>query len=381
MSWNSQYQYGNYRERSPRRWNNSNTSSSSSWNQNEEYKTHTDNHNPQDWNDWEPNPWYANEAHKSSWKPEQDKGPVLPVAMQTMTPKKNAYSLDSWISPVYHHSQVPSDFVPDDQHLDSRLDRGLPLLKCVAHTETTVARNIAGMSIESIPLINVIYEGYKNWCLRHLVLGRPTFFVMCKTFDKSCLLYSILTGLRDEGMQQVAETWNNKQAAPMPAIKEEDRRKVLNKYGEFVAKCIIEGSLNQDKALFDRVQELEKSLTEAKHRINTDARASTAASVMGKYARSKPDKLLHTDCPTSSAIKDVNAWAEKYVGTGKKKKLTQTVTELKTHAEEQIPQEQARQETILMTLIDHGMPIKYAGKLDKDMAYKILAAVHMKETA
>ena len=283
------------------------------------------------------------------------------------------------MSPVYYHSQVPSDFVQDDSHLDSRLDRGLPLLKNVAHTETTVARNIAGMAIESIPLINVIYEGYKNWCLRHLVLGRPTFFVMCKTFDKSCLLYSILTGLRDEGMQQVAETWNNKQSTPMPVIKEDDRRKVLTKYGEFVAKCIIDGTLNQDKALFEKVQELEKALADAKHRLNTDARTSTTASSVGKYAREKQTKLLHNDCPTTAVVKDVNAWADKFLGAGKKK-LTQTISELKAYTAEQIPQEQARHEVILVALIDHGMPIKYAGKIDKDMACKILAAVHLKES-
>ena len=162
-------------------------------------------------NSWDAQ-WWKDASWSSLWNtpPQQQNAPqppkMAPPFLPFATPRKNyATSLESWIQPSYNHTVFPPEFVQDANHYDTRLDRGMPLLKHVQHTESTVSRDIAGLQVEKIPLINVIYEGYGNWCLRHLVTGRPTYFIMAKTFDKSCLLYSINSGLRDENMDKIAQ--------------------------------------------------------------------------------------------------------------------------------------------------------------------------------
>ena len=354
-----------YRSRSPSRWSEKSSAS----------------------NSWDAQ-WWEGAAQSSAWNagkgqqqqfhpPPRMSPPSLPFA----TPRKSyATSLESWIQPSYNHTVVPQEFVQDANHYDTRLDRGMPLMKHVQHTENTVARDIAGMPVEKIPLINVIYEGYGNWCLRHLAMGRPTYFIMAKTFDKSCLLYSINSGLRDENMDKIAQDWNNKQALILPINTNEDKRQVVTKFGEAVASHIIEGSMNQDKNLFARVQELEQELIKSRQALAETQGGGTGIGPLAKYSRSKPAKVLQNDAPANSNAKEVGAWIEKNLTAAKKKKLAKAIEGLKEHAQAQIPQEPARLEILLLALIDHGMPVKMAAKFDKDQAYRMIAALHIKES-
>ena len=361
--WNSSMNE-RYRSRSPSRWSEK-SSASNSWD------AHW-------WDGAQSSTWNAGKGQQQQFHPPPRMSPPsLPFA----TPRKSyATSLESWIQPSYNHTVVPQEFVQDANHYDTRLDRGMPLMKHVQHTENTVARDIAGMPVEKIPLINVIYEGYGNWCLRHLAMGRPTYFIMAKTFDKSCLLYSINSGLRDENMDKIAQDWNNKQALILPINTNEDKRQVVTKFGEAVASHIIEGSMNQDKNLFARVQELEQELIKSRQALAETQGGGTGIGPLAKYSRSKPAKVLQNDAPANSNAKEVGAWIEKNLTAAKKKKLAKAIEGLKEHAQAQIPQEPARLEILLLALIDHGMPVKMAAKFDKDQAYRMIAALHIKES-
>ena len=259
------------------------------------------------------------------------------------------------------------------------LDRGLPLLKHAANTEWTIGRNIAGMTLETIPLLNCVFDGYKNWCLRHLMMGRPTYFVMTKAFDKSCLLYSINAFLRDENMDAIAIRWNDKQVPPAATDSADDKKNLLNKFGEFIGKAIIGGSMLADTNLFQRIQQLEKELVEAKSKASADPTAPKQSN-FGKYDRQKPTKVLATDAPENSIVKKVSEWCDKFLTAPKKKKLTKTIEAFKNFVEDKFPHEAARLEALQLALIDHGMPLKLAVEFDKEGAYKVISSLHLKET-
>jgi hypothetical protein len=52
----------------------------------------------------------------------------------------------------------------------------------------------------------------------------------------------------------------------------------------------------------------------------------------------------------------------------------------KEFAQQKHGQEASRLEALHLTLIDHGLPIKTTVKYDKDCCYKVIAALHLKES-
>ena len=144
------------------------------------------------------------------------------------------------------------------------------------------------------------------------MMGRPTYFVMTKAFDKSCLLYSINAFLRDENMDAIAIRWNDKQVPPAATDSVEDKKNLLNKFGEFIGKAIIDGSMIADSNLFQRIQQLEKELVDAKSNAAADP-AAPRQSTFGKYARQKPTKFLATDAPESNIAKKISEWCDKFL--------------------------------------------------------------------
>ena len=176
-------------------------------------------------------------------------------------------------------------------------------------------------------------------------------------------------------MDKLAQDWNNKQALILPIISNEDKRQVVTKFGEAIANHIIDGSMNQDKNLFGRIQELEQELVKSRQALADTQGGGTGIGPLAKFSRIKQN-----DAPANSNAKEVGAWIEKNLTAAKKKKLLKTIEALKEHAQAQIPQDLARLEILLLALIDHGMPVKMAAKFDKDQAYRMIAALHIKES-
>ena len=57
----------------------------------------------------------------------------------------------------------------------------------------------------------------------------------------------------------------------------------------------------------------------------------------------------------------------------------EAITELKEKAQVNIPEEVARIQALRLALIDYGLPVALAAKIDKEAAYKLTAALHVKE--
>ena len=68
----------------------------------------------------------------------------------------------------------------------------------------------------------------------------------------------------------------------------------------------------------------------------------------------------------------------KILGRTKHKDIPKTMSAIKALAQETIPNETARFEALRIALVDYGLPITLAAKTDKDQAYKMMAALHIR---
>ena len=78
--------------------------------------------------------------------------------------------------------------------------------------------------------------------------------------------------------------------------------------------------------------------------------------------------------------KEVESWVQKHLTKTQAKTVTKVIAEVKELAQTNVPEEPARMEALRKALIDHGLPVVLAARVDKEMAYKILAALHVKST-
>ena len=93
----------------------------------------------------------------------------------------------------------------------------------------------------------------------------------------------------------------------------------------------------------------------------------------------KGAKMLQKLVITNVTMKEINAWIAKNLTKGQAKAIMKTVAEVKEKAQTNIPEDAARMEALRLTLIEHGMPVVLAAKIDKESAYKLIAALHVKD--
>ena len=165
--------------------------------------------------------------------------------------------------------------------------------------------------------------------------------------------------------------------AALPCATETDRRDLLSKFGEQIGKYIIEGFA--DSKAYARVQELEKEIVELKAKAALPGRRGTDVVGLGQFARQGNSRLLETDCPVSFQNKTVAAWVTKALSKLQAKGLAKAITDLKEVATSNLPDEVARLEALRLALIQYGMPVCSASKADKEILYKMVAAMHLYE--
>ena len=262
-------------------------------------------------------------------------------------------------------------------YIDKSLVFGLALPRQIIATDWTQKKGIAGQDVQEVRLVDVIYGGLSNWVLRHLGMGKATYFILAKAYDKSTVLYALNTALRDASMKALAMKWNESLAKPGPFSTEVEKRELLTKYGEHAAKMMMDGA--QDSNLYERVQELEKDNVDLKLKLAETGKKGSNAYGLGKFSRRGSVQFLQSNCPAVASAKEVGAWISKQLSKTQSKGIPKAMSELKETAQTNVPEEAARVEALKLALIDHGMPVAIAAKMDKDLCYKMLAALHLRE--
>ena len=359
------------RSKSPRR--------SDSWSK--QWK-HDDHWEAQEWQtqtQWEKEQrWHRSSSHSWESPPTPPKA-VLPIALtpRTSFPRRSP-TKESWVQEELFNPEVfPREFKADNLYLDSNLKLGLPLPRQVLPTEWSMRKSISNTCIQDVKLVNILYGGWNNWCLRHLAMGRSSFFVMAKSFDKSCLLYSINAALKDTSIDTLAERWNSEQRHPLPHNSDAERKDLLQKYGEFIGQSIMKGM--GDSSLFERVQELEKELAQQKQLLANSVKKGSNSGACGKFACSNCS-VLHNLVLANVTAKDITAWINKHLTKTQAKTIPKMINELKDLIAKNVAEVVAQQEAVRLALVDYGMPVTMAGKIDKEPALKLLAALHIKES-
>ena len=360
------------RDRSPAHYN----SSSSQWKQSSPRRSPK----KRTWEDWGD---YSKWEHDTTW--ERNSWDNLPVALTpkplgSPTPQGPRYSpkpkVDAWIQNEAECTTIPESFVSDEMYVDSTLRLGTPLMKRVVATEWSQKHGIANMPIENVSVLSTIYGGYENWCLRHLSMGRACYFNMVKSFERSAFMYQLNATLKDTSIEALAQKWNSARTDSLPHETDDHKKELIKKFADFIATNMQQGS--NDTQLFSRVAKLETELADANMKLLQTGKKGTNICGFGQFSRGSGEQFLQIDCPVAVSPKEVQAWSMKTLGRTKHKDIPKIMSAIKALAQETIPNETARFEALRIALVDYGIPISLAAKIDKDQAYKMMAALHIR---
>ena len=95
-----------------------------------------------------------------------------------------------------HTTQLPREFVSDQDHLDSREICGKKLYRNVQLTSWSQKYKLAGRPLEDIKLHELAWQGWQNYYLRHLSLGYFTSIVFCRRISETVFINSLLGAIR-----------------------------------------------------------------------------------------------------------------------------------------------------------------------------------------
>ena len=272
--------------------------------------------------------------------------------------------------------QTPSQFTPNAEYWDTNVRFDLPLPRRVFVTEWTQDRAIATCEITEVPLYKVLFKGISNWCLRHLAAGKACYFIMVRSYQHSCIFYSMTRDLRQTDMEVLARAWNKSLPTPL----DEDNKDLLDKYGEHLAQIVKKDYKPSDQRLMDRIKELEKELADKKFPSEA-AKASGEATptVVSTYERkTNQKKHLGVDAPGSKKPADVNAYMKRVLTPQQIKKLNSNAQVYKDSLSEV---EEDHVEFTRVLLVGWGMPTSLAAQFEIDNGAKVLVAVQMLEQA
>ena len=327
--------------------------------------------------DWSTSPWKESwDRDSTTWQSSskayaQESRPLL-LPMHTSKFKEDAWTKDEM------DKSIPSEFYGNDLYHDTNLVFGIPMPKRVMPTEWSQKHGISGKPIEEVAVIDVIFQGYRNWTLRHLAMGRPTDFTLSKHYDKARLMYAINMSMKDSNLEDIVTKWNNSLVKPHPCESEEDKRNIVNKLGEHIGKIINDGCT--DSQLYKKIQELEQELTAPKLKLHDGPKKSSdILPGLDKYGRTSEHKFMQHDAPSNAQAKEVQAWITKILTKTQAKMMNKIMSDIKTIVNEKVSNDVARLEVLKVTLVDHGCPINLAAKFERDMATKVLAALCAKD--
>ena len=341
------------------------------WNEDDWYQTpwkrqRQDDQDEQTWQDRSDNrassssSWNRHSDNQRSWNESPAACPAPPSAPRhhdeaQFHDKPNDVVLPTRSTNV--EQNVPTSFRPTSLYLDETPKYDTPLARRVFSTDYSQTAGIAGMPIEKVPLIKVLYSGVNNWCLRPLSLGKMCYFVLVRSYQASVFIYAISKELRTIDIEHHANGWNKAKASPLPSSNDEEKRKILSEYGRSIALQVTSPN-SGDEALIKRVQELEIEV--AKHR--TDANTKFTPGQI---------KHLRTDCPKQKSTREINAWLNRIVSKQDQKRIAKLVTELQStfSDDETVALEEAKFHLVLW-----GMPVARAAEFEYDNACKVVVA-------
>ena len=270
----------------------------------------------------------------------------------------------------------PSSFKQDAQHLDAGSEKQLPLFRRVQPTDHAVSKGIANTNILELPLWKCLYKGIENWCLRYVAAGKPTFFILTKSYAVSTFLYMLTKVLKETDIEACAATWNKTLATPEPTATDTQRTELIKKFAEYIGDTITKSVSNDDK-LYQRINSLEKQLVD---KASKNALISGAGPhLLGKFGfvtSENSHKHLAIDCPASRQPKEVQAFAIKHLKKAALPKVSSTSDEIKLIVKA-IGDKDTELDTIRFSLAEWGMPMALAGNFDYEQGIKVIAIVHL----
>ena len=92
---------------------------------------------------------------------------------------------------------LPADFRPDGQCLNSRELFGRKFFKKVQRTNWSPKHGLAGREISDLKLHELAYVGWNNFRLRHLSTGAFTTIVFCRKINESMLATGLSSSIRE----------------------------------------------------------------------------------------------------------------------------------------------------------------------------------------
>ena len=92
--------------------------------------------------------------------------------------------------------EPPQTFNPTDQYHDSNLLSGLPLPRTIAATAWTRQHNFAGMPLQDIKLLLVVYKGWENWQLRSFANGYFVNAILTRSMKETVFMNELLHQIR-----------------------------------------------------------------------------------------------------------------------------------------------------------------------------------------
>ena len=231
--------------------------------------------------------------------------PVQPLQASTHVPDRGSKGRPptpppsaptSGPSPTFHDNtsggaQLPTDWVPDDNHLDSRPDQylKLPFYRFVQSTPWSRQKGISGKPILSVNLADVSFRGFEENALRGLSAGKFTSPVFVHNPSEAVFVTRFLHYLRKDhiDLDRAGRYFLHHKNMPVPDSKSEGKA-LLDPLANHMAEVVkqfhpVEVALQANSQLVQVQAQLARLQEKAAQKgiqltPNKDASSSTSAS-------------------------------------------------------------------------------------------------------
>ena len=306
--------------------------------------------------------------HDEDKSAKHEKRDQLPTRSPRSSPIRSS-PIRSLDPDILQKGDLPSGWESDDFYLDKTKSKDLPLPRCITNSEWAQSKGIAGMPVHKVPLLSVLYKGIDNWTLRHLASGRLTYFVLAKSFALSQLLYNIGKNAKDIDLEVTMQAWARAQG--LECTSKEDKKIATEKFAAHFVSLFRDKPIS-DPDLMKKITQLETELSEAKKEDRNKVHKKDGP--IGDFAWSTgTTKVLSIEAPSSLSNKEVLAWSSRQIGKKDVKAFDTKLTKIK--ALFQTFDDDTREETAKVALIEWGLPVGLACKCGLDQALRILATL------
>ena len=142
--------------------------------------------------------WRGGSGPYDSWHARHYNINTPPQAQHTRTPHQHGEEPPSPQGTKRYDRDLPSTFQPDSQHFDTKQQFGLMFPRHITATAWSQKYQLAGRSIETIHLHELVYMGWSNWNIRALANGKFTSLVFARSIKESIFFHHLSIKLRDE---------------------------------------------------------------------------------------------------------------------------------------------------------------------------------------